>query len=75
MARIKTKRYEISKLHDGRYIGVNKQFPAADKADSLIQGARHAERLGWSDYRVSYIGSWSIECDPGKYNIAPPPCR
>lgn len=61
------KRYGIRKLRGGDYDFDDRQFPATDKEDSIKQGKRHAEQLGWDEFQVSYIGKWSFEEDSSEY--------
>jgi hypothetical protein len=55
------KRYYVRQMINGSANGPYAQFPAVDKAQSLIEGARHADALGIprDQMKIAYIGKWS----------------
>lgn len=64
------KRYYVRQIKDGKVTGPYAQFPANDKAQSLIQGYRHAKSLGIPDDEIviAYIGKWKgAEVNPEEF--------
>lgn len=46
---------------------VTAQFPANNKDESILQGARHAQHLGLEKFRVAYVGKWRGDEHPNTY--------